>query len=206
MGVTGNLRMLKDDVIQLSIVGFGIMEVGRLEFTRDYVMVIDRINKQFVKVPYAEVDFLAAAEVDFFTFQALFWNELTLPSASHVATSQAGEFAVTQQETQTLLTAQTEGLLSYRFFTQPETAHLVRTEIGTGSTRLCCDYQTFSAFHEQSFPTTITLSVEGTKKAIALDMRLSSMSDATDWETRTALSSKYKEVSPTDLLAKMMKQ
>ena len=51
MSLTGNLKMKRDDVIRLQLMAFGFVEAGRLEFTKDYVLIVDRINKQYLKVP-----------------------------------------------------------------------------------------------------------------------------------------------------------
>lgn len=55
----GKLCMKRDDVIRIQLTAFGLMEIGRMEFTNDYVMVMDRMNKQYVKLDYNKVDFLA---------------------------------------------------------------------------------------------------------------------------------------------------
>ena len=47
--LTGNLKMKRDDVIRLQLMAFGFVEAGRIEFTKDYVLVMDRINKQYLK-------------------------------------------------------------------------------------------------------------------------------------------------------------
>ena len=58
MTLTGNLKMKRDDVIRLQLMAFGFVEAGRLEFTKEYVLIMDRINKLYMKVPYAQMDFL----------------------------------------------------------------------------------------------------------------------------------------------------
>ena len=73
--LTGNLKMKRDDVIRLQLMAFGFVEAGRLEFTKDYVLVMDRINKQYLKVPYQQLDFMRNSGLDFYALQALFWNE-----------------------------------------------------------------------------------------------------------------------------------
>lgn len=57
--VPGSLHMRKNQVIriQLFIPLLG-SEVGRLEFTPDYVLVIDRIHKEYIKANYDQLDFL----------------------------------------------------------------------------------------------------------------------------------------------------
>lgn len=75
--VGGTLRMKKDDVIQISLVTFGVLEVARIEMTPDYFMLIDKMGRQYVKSSYGDVSFLRNADVDFYTIQAYFWNEQT---------------------------------------------------------------------------------------------------------------------------------
>ena len=52
--LTGNLKMKRDDVIRLQLMAFGFVEAGRIEFTKDYVLVMDRINKQYLKASYIQ--------------------------------------------------------------------------------------------------------------------------------------------------------
>ena len=42
--LTGNMRMKRNDVIQLQLMAFGMVEAARVELTRDYVLIMDRIN------------------------------------------------------------------------------------------------------------------------------------------------------------------
>ena len=85
MTLTGNLKMKRDDVIRLQLMAFGFVEAGRLEFTKEYVLIMDRINKLYLKVPYAQLDFLRNSNIDFYVLQALFWNELFQPGKMKVS-------------------------------------------------------------------------------------------------------------------------
>ena len=78
----GTLRMKRDNVIQLSLVTFGIFEVARVEMTPEYFMLIDKMGKQYVKASYDDVSFLKEANIDFRTLQTYFWDEQT---SSHAA-------------------------------------------------------------------------------------------------------------------------
>ncbi len=71
----GTLRMKRNDVIQLSLVTLGVIEVARLEMTPDYFMAVDKVGRQYVKASYADVSFLRQADVDFNTLQAYFWDD-----------------------------------------------------------------------------------------------------------------------------------
>lgn len=54
-------------------------EVGRLEFTPDYVLVIDRMHKEYLKGDYNQLDFLRDNGLNFYSLQALFWNQALPP-------------------------------------------------------------------------------------------------------------------------------
>ena len=87
LSVSGSLRMKKDEVIRIQITPFGLMEAARIEFTKDYVLFMDRINKEYVKASYADVDFLKANGLDFYALQALFWNQLFVPGTQKITDS-----------------------------------------------------------------------------------------------------------------------
>ena len=83
--VPGALRMRKDKVIRLQLfIPILGTEVGRLEFTPDYVLVIDRLHKEYVKADYSQVDFLRQNGITFYSLQSLFWNQLFVPGEKKV--------------------------------------------------------------------------------------------------------------------------
>ena len=80
VSLSGSLHMRRDKVIRLQLfIPYLGTEVGRLEFTPDYVMVVDRIHKQCVKGDYNQLAFLRSHGLSFYSLQALFWNPLMLP-------------------------------------------------------------------------------------------------------------------------------
>ena len=83
--LTGDLKMKRDDVIRLQLMAFGFVEAGRIEMTKDYVLIMDRINKQYLKAPWMSVDFLRNSGLNFQVIQALFWNELFRPNQTALA-------------------------------------------------------------------------------------------------------------------------
>ena len=82
VSLSGTLRMHKDDVIQLSLTAFLGFEVGRMEFLQDQVLIVDRFHRQYIKVPYEEVDFLNKTGIDFHMLQGngivLIWKIVTV--------------------------------------------------------------------------------------------------------------------------------
>ena len=65
LSVGGSCNLKRDEVIQLSLVAMGFMEVGRLEFTPQYMMMVNRMGREYVKVDYADVPYLQQAGCGF---------------------------------------------------------------------------------------------------------------------------------------------
>ena len=84
--------MRKNEVIRVVLSPLGIMEVGRVEFTPDYVLVIDRLHKQYVKATYNDLSFLKNNGLNFYSLQALFWNELFLPGNNQLTVNMLDKF------------------------------------------------------------------------------------------------------------------
>ena len=94
ISLTGNLKMKRDSVIRLQLMAFGFVEAARLEFTKDYVLIMDRINKQYLMAPYMQIDFLRNSGLNFYTLQALFWNELFQPNHSKLTAEDMHKFTM----------------------------------------------------------------------------------------------------------------
>ena len=206
--LTGNLKMKRDDVIRLQLMAFGFVEAGRLEFTKDYVLVMDRINKQYLKVPYQQLDFLRNSGLDFYALQALFWNELFQPGKQHITdellksydTDMGGENAVISMES---------GKLSYRWLADKDNAQVNMANIlykdkFRGNYQLNWDYLDFKANGRKKFPMDHKVKFTTPDKEVKFEMVLNYMGADEDWETRTEVSGKYRQVSVDEILRRFM--
>ena len=206
--LTGNLKMKRDDVIRLQLMAFGFVEAGRLEFTKDYVLIMDRINKQFIKANYNQLDFMRNSGLNFFSLQSLFWNELFQPGTSKVTdellnnyqTDLIGEDAVISME---------NGKLSYRWLADKEGALIKMANIMyedkiRGDYQLNWDYEDFRANGKRFFPFTHNILFNTPGKSVKMGMTLNYLGNDEEWETRTEISGKYREVSVDDILRRFM--
>ena len=206
--LTGNLKMKRDDVIRLQLMAFGFVEAGRLEFTKDYVLIMDRINKQFIKANYNQLDFMRNSGLNFFSLQSLFWNELFQPGKSKVTdellnnyqTDLIGEDAVISME---------NGKLSYRWLADKEGALIKMANIMyedkiRGDYQLNWDYEDFRANGKRFFPFTHNILFNTPGKSVKMGMTLNYLGNDEEWETRTEISGKYREVSVDDILRRFM--
>lgn len=213
ISVGGSLHMKKDAVIRIQITPFGLMEAGRLEFTPDYVLLVDRIHKEYVKATYSDVDFLHNNGLDFYALQAIFWNQLFVPGTQKMADSSLKSFSAALTGAATTDVSLTRGKMKYVWNTNSTSAlinSLHATYTGTGAaanTSVNCRYADFRAVGAKQFPTDITLTMNAkavrNSSKMMLRLQLNGISSEDGWEEKTTVSSKYKQVSVQDLLGKL---
>ena len=200
--VGGTLRIKKGEVIQMSIVPLLGIEVARAEISPDGILVIDRMNKRYVEVSFAEVKALAKADLDFHTLQALFLNELFLPGKDDLTPRDASSFRVEPETEGVWLNVKRAKRFGYHFLTEAPEALLKESYIGLNGTPygLRWKYDDFRALERKQFPVDMKLAFEGGKKPVKAAFALSRLSTNGDWEARTEVSKKYKKVELEEIL------
>ena len=206
LSVGGNLRMKRDDVIQLSLVGFGIIEGGRIEFTRDSVLLLDRIHRCYVRMAYHDVGFLRDSGADFYTLQALFRNELVLPGVRHVTAGEASRFRVSRRpDGRVVLSGDERGALACRFVTSLAGALLEQTEISTASGKaLVWTYGDFVRMGTGHYPGRMEIVLRGQDMPVTAVIALSRIGTGDGWATRTPVSARYRRMDARSLIRELM--
>ena len=205
--VSGTLRIKKGEVVQLSIAPLLGIEVARAEISPNGILVIDRMNKRYVEVSFAEVKALAKADLDFHTLQALFLNELFLPGKGDLTARDASSFKVEPEAEGVWLNVKRAKRFGYHFLTEAPEALLKESYIGLNGTPygLRWKYDDFRALERKQFPVDMKLAFEGGKKPVKAAFALSRLSTNGDWETRTEVSKKYKKVELEEILKLLLK-
>lgn|SRR5574344_1070311 len=207
MTLTGNLRMRRDDVIQLQLMAFGFVEAGRLEFTKDYVMVVDRINKQFIKANYSQLTFLQQSGLNFYSLQALFWNELFQPGFNKNSDESLKNYSAVLGGDDVVITL-VRGLMNYKWLANNRSGRLEMANISyndvSGKTQLNWDYNEFKEFGNKLFPTDMKVTFSTPSKEVKINMVLNYLGSETNWDNRTEVSDKYKQVSVDEILRRFM--
>lgn len=210
--VTGSLHMRKDEVIRIQITPLGIMEAGRLEFTKDYVLLVDRIHKEYVKASYADVDFLQRNGLDFYALQALFWNQLFVPGMQKMSDSSLKNFSANLSGASSADVTLSHGKMTYTWSADSKTSLIKSVAAkyagGNGNdTSVNCAYSAFKGVGTKQFPTDIylTMNTKAIRNAsrMSLRLQLGTISTEGDWDSKSSVSSKYKQVSVQDILGKL---
>lgn len=205
--VNGMLRIKRNKVIQMSITPLLGIEVARIEISPDGVLVIDRMNKRYVKASFAEVMALASADLNFHTLQSLFMNELFLPGKNGVTIRDFSAYHIDVDVANVMLGVKKQKRFSYRFHTQAPEALLKETHIGLIGTPygLKWKYDDFRPLEHKRFPMEMYVSFIGGKKTLEASFKLSRLSTESNWDAHTELSRKYKQVELEDILKLLLK-
>lgn len=211
--LTGNLKMKRDDCIRLQLMAFGFVEAGRIELTPDYVLIMDRINKQYLKAPYVQVDFMRNNGLNFNTMQALFWNELSRPAKYSInkdaMPSDTAQYTMIESGDDMVINLEA-GKMQYSWLAnrangQIQMANMLyRDKLNNTTSQLNWDYEDFDDVNNKQFPKKSVITLTAPKKEVKLSMTLNYIKHETEWETRTEVSNKYREVTIDEILNRFM--
>lgn len=213
--VPGALRMRKDEVIRLQLfIPILGTEVGRLEFTPTYVLIIDRLHKEYIKADYTQVDFLKKQGITFYSLQALFWNQLLLPGSQKVSESDLKKFdANLAVQGDAVPVTYKNGDMTYTWMADRSTGRIDQARIDFksaqyGTSTLHLQYGDFKSVGVKLFPAsqnlTLTTDAGNQKREVEINIDMNDVKTDSNWDTQTEISSKYKQVSPQEALSKIM--
>jgi len=202
--VSGQLRMRRDRSIQISASVLGLMEVGRIEFLPEMVVVMDKVHNVYSVCHYADIPYRNELGLDFNVVQALLWDRIFAPGAANaIATIQGlsvekadanGNIAIRNRE------------YGYVFNTKTK-KHVESVSLTRGNDTFRLDYNDFSEIKGLGeFPTTLSFHINPLSQSggINLSAKLSSISaEKKNWADQTQVSRRMKQVTLDELLDKL---
>ncbi len=215
MRLAGAVHLRRDEVIRLQLqLPFIGTEVGRIEFTPTYVLFLDRFNKQYVRVAYEQVDFLAKNNISFYSLQSLFWNELIAPAATRATVASAPQYrAALDSGTAFVPITLTDGTMTYQWQASSgdktlSSAMIMHTSDTSGTTMGSWLYSNFATVAGKKYPLsqeiTFSTAINGAPQRAVITIDMSEAKTSADWEATTTPSEKYKEVPVETLLRHLM--
>lgn len=213
--VPGSLHMRKNQIIRLQLfIPLLGTEVGRMDFTPDYVLIVDRIHKQYIKADYNQIDFLKKQGINFYSLQALFWNQLLVPGKDKLSDSDLKDFNVNLNEkNQNVPLILQKGQMNYCWEADKTSGKINKATITYrdskfGTSRLNWNYSDFANVGVKQFPATqvfefVTDASKQVRK-VKVSIEMDKVETDSDWSTETQLSSKYTQIDAQDALGKIM--
>ena len=206
----GQLRMRRDEVIRLQISPLGLVEVARIEFTPQYVLLMDRMHKTYIKGSYDEIGFLKRNGLNFYSLQALFWNQLFIPGKDKVGEAEYAAYDVQMKPDRRILFKQQRMDFAWTVADGKTDAGRIKqasvtyNDKSTGRSSLEWNYSDFRSMGPKWFPYDhqVTLSTDAIKggKPMKVRVKISKATADDGWETQTTVSGKYKKVTAEDIL------
>lgn len=207
----GNLRMKRNEIIQLSVMFMGFVEAGRLELTPDYLLVQDRIGHRYVQTRWKDIKVLEQAGINFYTFQALFWEELFVPGRT--ATPAISDFDVDDLGSTVRLTvnerATDKRTVAVNFVANAINGLIQHTNVTptqTSSLSFDWKYSKWASLDGKDFPEQMFITVKSGSKTYAATLNLSHIeSEPNMKDIRTKIADKrYKKVSLESIITYLM--
>lgn len=210
--VPGSLHMRYGEVIRIqAFIPLLGSEVGRIEFTPDYVLVIDRMHKEYIKEDYNKVDFLKNNGLNFYSLQALFWNQLFMPGTTSISDANLLDFGVTEAGNSKHITLK-KGNLNIVWNADNangriSTAKATYSSLTQGKSSLNWTYSNFKAVAGKMFPAyqkfTFATTAIKNQSNISLTIDMDGVKTDSKWEAKSEISKRYKKIEATDVFGKL---
>lgn len=206
VSVNANMRIRRGELIRLSVAPVLGIEVARMDITPKGVLVIDRMNRRYVEIGFAEVADILKVEVDFNALQSLFLNEIFLPGRESLTVEDAVKFDLSEQDGRAHLQVRdTRSQMKdsrYSFFTSATDGRLEETVISLKDLpyALHCRYTDFTMVGSDVFPQSIELTPEGTQKKYSLGLKLSRIGTDSGWDAKSEVPAKYRKMTVQEVI------
>lgn len=201
--LSGQLRIQHGRGIQLSGTFILGIEVFRILFTPQDMMLINRVNRTYVISSYSEVSERLGTPVDYSSIEALFLNKVFMVGQQKLTEADMRRFTASQQNGDWTF-SRVMPTIRYTYQFEPLTLRLTRTMLqnGAATDRIVWDYEQFS---ENQFPTQMNIQVGHNDKEAHLQIQFDRIDFNTPIEWNNPISSRYRRVSIEEAL-KILKQ
>lgn len=206
--VGGTLKMHRNDVIQMSLVAFGVVEACRIEMTPDYILMIDRMGRRYVKEKYQDIPFFAQAGINFYVLQSLFWDELFLPN-SNGKTPPETSFIKSLEGDRVRMVNTDNPLMDLTFYANMLNGLVRETRmtstIEDDPAEMIWEYQSYGKLGGVEFPSRMEMKITGATFPLEATLQLAKITNSDEWQTRTPLSKKrYTRVTIADVFTRVL--
>ena len=149
------LKMIRDDRLQISIQPFLGVEMFRIEISNDSIKMLNRMNKSYVTDSYQRLKREMEFDFNFQNLQALLMNRLFVPGENQISNSHFRQFRITKSNRSAELQLKDRNE-SFYTFTADGDERLLSTKIEHEDQILTWNYNQFQTIDNQIFPMKMT--------------------------------------------------
>ena len=215
ISVDGQIHMKRDEVIRIQLAPLGLIEVGRIEFRPKDVLILIRPTKEYIQASYDDIDFLKRNGLNFYSLQALFWNQFFMPNKQRVSQQMLEDFTADMSGNgNNIPITLNDGAMSYKWTANQSTAQIVKAEAHyqsatNGRSSLEWLYSDFNAIGSKKFPLNHQFTLKanddtGKHTTITVALRLKKLDTNASFDTYTEVSDKYKKITVEQAVRRIM--
>ena len=194
--INAYLRIIKDEKLQLSLQMPILGEMFKLAISKDSLILIDRMNKQFVAESMQDIKQTSSFDFNLNNLQALFTNQLFLAGKPAVTTADFQLFTINQEKEQAFLTAK-DKYINYTF-TVDYTDHIKNSMMtgNSGKTTMNWSYDNFSPLeNKRLFPMQMGMNLNSSTNKLSLNLAFSKIDLDKDIEIDFNIPKKYNRIT-----------
>lgn len=203
-----DLKMIKDSAFQLSVIPMLGIEIFRIEFSRDSVKVMDRLNKRYVAEGYDAMKGSLPVDFNFYNLQALFTNRIFLPGAQELTPKQYARFKLSQTGSKQLAVTRDAMDLTYTFAADGEEKLLsLHVTDKDNQYNLYWDYSDFRIVEKQIFPMLMQVRVVSNNRQTGkADLSVNRIERDVPVNLEFSIPSKYKRITFAQIVKGLSKK
>ena len=197
--VSGQLRMRYGRSIQISASVLGLMEVARVEFLPDMVVVMDKMHNLYSVCHYADIPYRNELGLEFNVVQSLLWNRIFSPGSEDPNRAMA-QLQVLEPDNEGSVRIK-ESQYGYTFVTdgRDKLQAVKKAAAGYGFDMNYSDFTEVSG--KWRYPYALQVEISDSESKNNISVKLSSVStDRKDWPDRTQVTRRMRQVSLDELL------
>lgn len=199
LNAKGDLRIVKNKTIYLSVQAFLGIEVARLKITPDSLIALDRLHRRYFADTFAHIYGFNKQGVNYFTLQALFSNSLFLLGEDSLSVKDMDAFQLTRKSDLIKLTAKKEDGTSFEI---NKDYQLSQTSLGKDNDRLKLNwsYRDFASFSDLVFPQTMELNAVSPKKSVSATLQYAKIELNKPQQVDLVIPIRYAKVDLSEIL------
>lgn len=198
----GSLRIVHNEAIQLSVQPLFGIEMFRLYVEPEHIIILDRMNKRYVKESFEDIKGKNPVGFNFYTLQSLFTNNLFIPEKSSVSLKDYKTFRYSEGENYYILAARDKKSNIDYTFSVNGNDQITLTELNMPANQysLQWNYDQFTLMNNLFFPYEMKIVASTQKRNLNTNISLSSISLNESLSLDTSIPDSYTKVELKDVL------
>lgn len=198
----GNLRIVNNEAIQLSVQPLFGIEMFRLYVEPDYLLILDRMNKRYVKESFDDIKGKSTIGFNFYSLQSLFTNSLFVPEQSSVSANDYRKFKFSETPENYHLSAKDKkSQIDYSFsINGNDQITLTQLFLPKNNYSLQWNYNQFVLIKDLFFPHEMKVIASAKRRKLDTSIRLSDINLNSEMNLETSIPGSYTKVELSEVL------